>query len=150
MQELIEKLNNLHYTIASCESCTAGLFAATLANYAGSSSVLRGGLITYQNIAKERLLEIPAELIKEHGVVSETIAKAMVESCAKILAVDVCVSFTGNAGPLCLDNLPAGYICAALITPKKCITYTWQFHGERNSVRQQAIDKMVEMLLIEL
>lgn len=81
MQELIKKLNDLHYTIASCESCTAGLFAATLANYAGSSSVLRGGLITYQNITKERLLEIPAELIKEHGVVSETIAKAMVESC---------------------------------------------------------------------
>ena len=105
---LIEFLNENHWTIGSVESFTGGLFAKTLTDVPGASKVFKGTLVTYANETKVRLLSIPQETLTKHGAVSKEIATLMALNGKKALNVDICVSFTGNAGPDILDQLPVG------------------------------------------
>jgi nicotinamide-nucleotide amidase len=86
-------------TISTAESCTAGLFAATLAEYPGISASLDRGFVTYSNEAKTQLVGVPSELIENHGAVSEQVARAMAEGARKAAGTDIAVSVTGIAGP---------------------------------------------------
>jgi len=88
-----------HRTIATAESCTAGLLAARLADRAGSSRYLLGGIVSYANEAKENLLHVPAELIEQHGAVSAEVAEAMAHGARNQLGADLGVGITGVAGP---------------------------------------------------
>ena len=86
-------------TIATAESCTGGLVAGALTAIAGSSDVVEGGLVTYSNAAKTRLLGIEAELIEAVGAVSEEVARAMAAGAVQRLGVGLSVAITGIAGP---------------------------------------------------
>jgi hypothetical protein len=66
--------------IASAESCTGGLIAALLTEIAGSSDVFDRGFVTYSNQAKEEMLGVPGAMIRQHGAVSESVARAMAEA----------------------------------------------------------------------
>lgn len=85
--------------IATAESCTGGLIAATLAAVPGASVVLERGFVTYSNQAKSELLSVPADLIVQHGAVSREVALAMVEGALKHSPADIAVAVTGIAGP---------------------------------------------------
>jgi nicotinamide-nucleotide amidase len=85
--------------LATAESCTGGLIAATLTAIAGSSDVVERGFVTYSNEAKMELLGVPAGLIGEHGAVSEPVARAMAEGALARSRADVAVAVTGVAGP---------------------------------------------------
>jgi nicotinamide-nucleotide amidase len=86
-------------TIATAESCTAGLLAGRLADRPGSSAYLLGGLVTYANEAKTELAGVPAELIARVGAVSAEVASAMADGARARLGTDVGVGVTGIAGP---------------------------------------------------
>jgi nicotinamide-nucleotide amidase len=86
-------------TIATAESCTAGLLAGRLADRPGSSAYLLGGLVTYANEAKTELAGVPAELIARVGAVSAEVAVAMADGARARLGTDVGVGVTGIAGP---------------------------------------------------
>jgi nicotinamide-nucleotide amidase len=86
-------------SIATAESCTAGLLAGRLADRPGSSEYLLGGLVTYSNAAKVELLGVPADLIERVGAVSEEVARAMADGVRARLGSTVGVSVTGIAGP---------------------------------------------------
>lgn len=116
-------------TIATAESCTAGLLAGRLTDRAGSSAWVRGGLVVYSNDAKHHLAGVPTELIEAHGAVSEQVAVAMAEGARRALGADVGVGITGIAGPgggtpdkpvglvhLCVAG-PAGRLAAAPVIP---------------------------------
>jgi nicotinamide-nucleotide amidase len=85
--------------IATAESCTGGLIAALLTEIPGSSDVVERGFVTYSNEAKTELLGVPAELIAEHGAVSEPVARAMAKGALAHSHADLAVSVTGVAGP---------------------------------------------------
>ncbi len=85
--------------IATAESCTGGLVAATLTEIAGSSDVLDCGFVTYSNSAKEAMLGVPAATLKRHGAVSGETAAAMAAGALKNSQADVSVAITGIAGP---------------------------------------------------
>lgn len=97
-------------TIATCESLTAGLLAATMANTPGASAVLRGGLVTYQTDTKHSLAGVPEQLLAQDGPVAATTAAAMAKGTAQRVAADVAVSLTGVAGPDPQDGNPVGTI----------------------------------------
>jgi nicotinamide-nucleotide amidase len=96
---LIAKLRELGQTIATAESCTGGLIASTLTDASGSSSVFHRGYVTYANDAKQEILGVPAELLEQHGAVSEEVVRAMAEGCLKVSGADHAISVSGIAGP---------------------------------------------------
>lgn len=85
--------------LATAESCTGGLIAATLTAIAGSSDVVERGFVTYSNEAKQELLGVPPELIVAHGAVSEPVARAMAEGALARSRAGIAISVTGVAGP---------------------------------------------------
>jgi nicotinamide-nucleotide amidase len=100
VDELVaEHLLDTGRTVATAESCTAGLVAARLADRPGSSAYLLGGVVTYSNEAKHALLGVPTALLTRVGAVSEEVARAMAAGVRARMAADVGVSVTGIAGP---------------------------------------------------
>lgn len=96
---LLEDCRARGLRLATAESCTGGLIAATLTAIAGSSDVLDRGFVTYSNAAKTEMLGVPAELIASVGAVSEAVAARMAEGAVARSAADIAVSVTGVAGP---------------------------------------------------
>src|SRR5215510_14280400 len=86
-------------TIATAESCTGGLVAATLTEVPGSSDVVERGFVTYSNAAKSQMLGVPADLIARFGAVSRETAEAMAQGALAHSPADLAVSITGIAGP---------------------------------------------------
>ncbi len=86
-------------TLAAAESCTGGLLGARVTAAPGSSDYFNGGVVAYSNELKERLLGVPAEVLRRHGAVSAECAAAMAEGARRACRADVGVSITGVAGP---------------------------------------------------
>jgi nicotinamide-nucleotide amidase len=85
--------------LATAESCTGGLISALLTEVAGSSDVFERGFVTYSNQAKEEMLGVQKELIREHGAVSIQVANAMAYGALTHSGADISVAVTGIAGP---------------------------------------------------
>jgi nicotinamide-nucleotide amidase len=86
-------------TIATAESCTGGLLAARLTDLPGSSDYVRGAIVAYANDIKASAAGVPAELIEDHGAVSQEVAEALARGARERLAADIGVGITGVAGP---------------------------------------------------
>ena len=86
-------------TVATAESCTGGLISKRLTDVSGASAAVAGGAVTYQTREKVAVLGISAELIEEHGVVSERVAIEMASAALRLFDTDLAISTTGYAGP---------------------------------------------------
>ena len=85
--------------IAAAESCTGGLIAGLLTEIPGSSDVFDRGFVTYSNQAKEEMLGVPGAMLRQHGAVSEAVARAMAEGAIRNSVAQLSVAVTGIAGP---------------------------------------------------
>jgi nicotinamide-nucleotide amidase len=127
-------------TIATAESCTAGLVAGRLADRPGSSAYLLGGLVTYSNEAKTRLLGVPAELVERVGAVSEEVARAMAAGARERLGADVGVSVTGIAGPSGgTPDKPVGLVHLCASDADHALHLRVELGGGRSSVRRRSV-----------
>jgi nicotinamide-nucleotide amidase len=98
-EQVFALLRTAAQTIAVAESCTGGLLCARLTERAGSSEVVRGGLVVYSNDAKVALAGVDPALIEAHGAVSREVAEALADGAWERLDADVGVGVTGIAGP---------------------------------------------------
>jgi nicotinamide-nucleotide amidase len=98
-EALLAQFRRAGLMLATAESCTGGLIAATLTAIAGSSDVVERGFVTYSNTAKQQLLGVADSLLADHGAVSEPVARAMVLGALAHSPADIAVSVTGVAGP---------------------------------------------------
>ncbi len=98
-RELLDHARAQGLRIVTAESCTGGLIAALLTEIPGSSDVVERGFVTYSNEAKEDLLGVPGNLIRQYGAVSEPVARAMAEGALKYSLAHIAVAVTGIAGP---------------------------------------------------
>jgi nicotinamide-nucleotide amidase len=96
---VLDTCRRLGLTIATGESCTGGLVAATLTEIPGSSDVVDRGFVTYSNAAKEALLGVPAATLAVHGAVSRQTAEAMATGALARAGTGLAVAVTGIAGP---------------------------------------------------
>ncbi len=142
MKALIERLKKDRLTIGSCESLTAGLFASTIAEVSGASAVLKGGIVTYFNVVHVR-----EEIVKKYGVVSAPCAKEMAEKARLLLDVDLCVSFSGNAGPDTMEGKPAGLVYCAIADRHRCEVYEFHLTMERNALRKKLVEEMGKQVI---
>lgn len=146
MDELAKLLIQFNISISSVESFTVGSFATMLGSVPGISKVYKGSLITYQNETKERLLSISHDLIEKYGVVSKEVASLMCINGKQILDSDICVSFTGNAGPDAMEDKPVGLVYIGILY-KGVNVYELKLKGSRQEIQQQAIDFVVRKLI---
>lgn len=86
-------------TIGTAESCTGGTVASKIVSIPGSSVYFMGGIVSYSNRLKSKILNVDESIILEHGAVSEATVRAMVMGAIDALEVDVAVSISGIAGP---------------------------------------------------
>lgn len=96
---LFERTKVAGYRLATAESCTGGLIAASITAVPGASVVLERGFVTYSNESKVEMLGVPADLIQRRGAVSQEVALAMVEGALKHSRADIALAVTGIAGP---------------------------------------------------
>jgi len=134
--------------IATAESCTGGLIAATLTAVAGSSRVVERGFVTYTNQAKSELLGVDPDLFPKVGAVSREVAAAMAEGALRHAPVDAAVSVTGVAGPGQSEMKPAGLVYVGLCRRGAHPSVEeFRFDGDRDSVRHQTVVAALKALL---
>ena len=144
---LLELLSKHNLKIATAESCTGGLVAATICDISGISSLFEEGYITYSENAKCKNLGVLAETIAHYGVVSCEVAEEMAMGAAEKANADCAIATTGFAGPTggTLEN-PVGTVCFACVVKNQVLTERMIFKGNRMEIRQQAAMYAMEML----
>jgi len=135
-------------TIATAESCTAGLVAARLTDLAGSSAYVAGGVVAYANEAKSGLLDVDPALIETHGAVSEPVAEAMADGALRRFGADTAVSITGIAGPGGgTEAKPVGTVCfSVMLADGPTVTRTLLLPGNRFDIRERSTTVAMHLL----
>lgn len=134
-------------TVATAESLTAGLIAATLATVPGASAVLRGGIIAYATELKLSLLQVPAALVEGGGVIQAPVAEAMARGACAVMGADYAVACTGVAGPDEQDGHPVGEVHVAVAGPGSVRTHSLTLQGDRDGIRHNTVLVVLGMLL---
>lgn len=146
-EEAVRKALGAGLTVATAESLTAGMVAAVLADTAGASGMLQGGVVAYQNSVKSGILQVPQELLSAVGSVDGDVAAAMAAGARKVLDADIGVATTGVAGPEEHDGKPVGTVFIGIATAQGASSTEFAFRGNRPEIRGQACAAALESLL---
>ena len=143
IRRLGERLARKDWMLASAESCTGGLVGHMLTNVSGSSDWFLGGVVAYSNQLKRKLLRVPAEVLQEHGAVSEAVVRAMAENALQ-LGADVSVSLSGVAGPTGgTPDKPVGTVWMGFAGPFGTVAERKVFDGDRLAVKTQSAEAAI-------
>ncbi len=135
-------------TLVTAESCTGGGIGAALTQVPGSSSVYKGGIISYTNWVKHHLLGVDEETLENLGAVSDPVARAMAEGARRSLQADVAVSVTGLAGPGGDEyGNPVGTVFIGYSDKTATLARKFVFSGDREAVRSAAIREALKLIL---
>jgi nicotinamide-nucleotide amidase len=134
-------------TIAVAESCSGGLLASRLTDVPGSSAYFERGFVCYSNQAKTELVGVPDDVIRDHGAVSEPVARAMAEGVAERSRTNIGVGVTGIAGP---DGgspeKPVGTVVVAVTVNGETRVRTLKLFGGRDMIKFQSAQAAMNML----
>ena len=134
-------------TLATGESCTGGLLGARITAIPGSSDVYLGGVIAYDNSVKSKLLGVRDVTLREHGAVSEQVARAMAEGCARALGTQIGIGITGIAGPGGgTPEKPVGTVWIAVAGIGETRTLGRAYVGDREEIRQRATQAALDQV----
>lgn len=135
-------------TLVTAESCTGGGIGAALTAIPGSSEVYKGGVICYTNWVKENVLDVDREVLEKYGAVSWPVAGYMASGVKKLLKADIAVSVTGLAGPGGDEfGHEVGTVYIGYESRSKTLVKQFQFAGDREDVRSQAVEAALRMIL---
>jgi nicotinamide-nucleotide amidase len=98
-KEIGDLLRQKGLTLGTVESGTGGLISHLITNVPGSSDYFKGTVVSYANETKIKVIGVKAATLKRYGAVSPQVAEEMADGGKKVLAVDICLSDTGIAGP---------------------------------------------------
>lgn len=144
---LVAALKSRGWTVATAESLTAGLVAATIADVPGASAVLRGGLVVYATELKHSLADVPREVLARYGAVSAETARALAAGAARRCGASVGIGLTGVAGPDEQEGRPVGTVYVGVSVPGRP---PWAerlaLAGDRGRIRVEACTAAIEMV----
>lgn len=146
---LLEKARMHGELIATAESCTGGLVAATLTAVPGSSDVVDRAFVTYSNAAKSEMLGVPVWLIERHGSVSEDVARAMVGGALTRSHATIAVAITGIAGPSGgTPEKPVGLVHFAAARRDAPVNHDCMLFGDlgRAEIRRRSVERALALL----
>ncbi|TBR43569.1 CinA family protein [Marinomonas agarivorans] len=147
-EQIGQKLSETEEMLITAESCTGGLIGATCTEIAGSSQWFYGGIISYDNEAKKRLLQVKEKTLISEGAVSTATVEQMCQGALQH-GGDISIAVSGIAGPAGGSiEKPVGTVVIGCmhknVEPKVA---TFHFDGDRLQIRQQAVFKALEMVL---
>ena len=146
--DLASLLLKKRWLLATAESCTGGMIAAACTDLAGSSAWFERGFVTYSNAAKIDLLGVNADVIAQHGAVSEPVARAMAQGALAKSRAQVAVSVTGVAGPTGGSAAkPVGTVWFGFAISSGVATETRLFTGDRAAVREATVLHALQRLI---
>lgn len=146
-----EMLRNAERTLAVAETATGGLLASSFTDLAGAAKFFAGGAVCYSNQSKMQLLEVPEEILMQHGAVSAENAVAMAAGAAEKLGADYGLAITGFIGPCggTCEN-PVGTMFLALYSPHGVWSQRLRYPGPRQTVKRRAVNAALDWLRREL
>ena len=113
----------------------------------GASSVLNEAHITYSNEAKERILHVPHEILKQYGAVSEETARAMAEGACRLSEADASIAVTGIAGPEGgTPEKPVGLVYIGCMVKGRTKVEKFRFTGNRQKNREYSVARALILL----
>jgi nicotinamide-nucleotide amidase len=148
-ENLLAKARAGGVRIATAESCTGGLIAALLTEIPGASDVFGRGFVTYSNKAKEDMLGVPAASLRQHGAVSEAVARIMAEGAIRNSTAQLSVAVTGIAGPGGgTEEKPVGLVHIAAARAGEPTLHRECRFGDigRSAIRLASVEAALEML----
>lgn len=137
-------------TLATAESLTGGLVAATLVTIAGVSSVFRGGVVVYATDLKARLAGVPEDLLAERGPVDPDVAVALARGVRERCVADWGLATTGVAGPEPQDGKPVGLVYVAVAGPFGAQVRELKLDGNRAVIRTESVTGVLRLLSASL
>jgi nicotinamide-nucleotide amidase len=146
----VHRLVERRETLATAESLTGGLVAATIVEIPGVSSVFRGGLVVYQTELKHLLAGVPETLLAERGPVDPDVAAALAGGARERCRADWGVATTGVAGPEPQDGKPVGLVYVAVAGPGGTEVRELHLQGNRADVRTGSAAAALELLTEQL
>ncbi len=147
-EEIIKLLVKKKLTIATAESCTGGLIAATLINVSGSSQAFAQGYVTYSNKAKRKALGVKKSTLDQYGAVSKKVARQMAIGAAMDANTDIAIASTGIAGPTGgTKDKPVGLVYVGFYVKDRTYVKEFRFAGDRNEVRNLTVVNSLYTLL---
>ncbi|MEJ2375171.1 MAG: CinA family protein [Pseudolabrys sp.] len=135
--------------VATAESCTGGLVAAALTEIAGSSEVVDRGFVTYSNEAKQQMLGVASETLRDTGAVSRQTAQEMARGAIAHSDAQVSVAITGIAGPGGGSaDKPVGLVHFAAASRSGALTHREMRYGDigRSAVREKSVKQALAIL----
>lgn len=146
LTDLVAAAVAANITVATAESLTGGMVAATIVQVPGSSAMLQGGVIAYQNELKERLLGVPAELLLDKGAVDPEVACAMALGVCTAAGARVGISTTGVAGPEPHQGKEVGHVYIGVALDGEAQSYEYHFPGDREMIKTAATQEAISLL----
>ncbi len=145
---IVDLLNSKKQTVSFAESCTGGLLSEYITNISGSSAVFMGAVVSYDNSVKQNVLNVPENILREFGAVSEECAAFMASGVKELMKTDYAVSITGIAGPGgATKNKPVGLVYIGVADKNGTTVYKNLFNGDRQQVRMRSAKKALYYLL---
>ncbi len=146
--DVLEACKSRGWMVATAESCTGGMIAAALTDIAGSSAVVDRGFVTYSYPSKTALLGVPAAMLRDHGAVSEPVARQMALGALTASDAALSVAVTGVAGPGADGDKPEGRVWFAVATADGVETSVREFGPlGRDAVRMATVETALTLLL---
>jgi nicotinamide-nucleotide amidase len=134
-------------TLAVAESCTGGLLASRLTDIPGSSDYFERGVVAYSTDAKEEILAVPPQLLRDFGAVSLEVARAMADGARRLSGTSFGLAITGIAGPTGgTPEKPVGLACIALAWEGGHVEREYRLHGGRELIKYRASQMALELL----
>lgn len=147
---LVAALRKRGWTLGIAESLTGGALAAEIVGVAGASKVLLGAVVAYATPLKGSLLNVDAQLLREHGPVHPRVAEQMALGIRRTVTAagrpaDVGISTTGIAGPDSPDGQPVGTVHIGVVSPVGLRVASFVFAGDRASIRAQSVAAAISL-----
>ena len=144
---VLDQLRARKARLVVAESCTGGLLGGRITAVPGASSVFIGGVVAYDDVVKSGMLDVPPELLEQHGAVSEQVVTAMAEGVQRQFAVDAALAITGIAGPTGgTPEKPVGTVWLAARFGAQTRALKRIFPGDRGEIRARSAQAALDVL----
>lgn len=150
-EQIVALMREKKLTLAVAESCTGGMLSSRIIDVPGVSDIYKAGFVTYANEAKQNLIGVKEETLRDFGAVSEQTAREMVLGAMKAAKADMAVATTGIAGPGGgTKEKPVGLVYIACGSAENIVVERCLFNGTRSEIRQASVAHAIGMLYKEI